>query len=518
MDSSVGGASDKDQSGTGRMSAVIYARVSSKEQDREGYSIPAQLDLLRNYAQNQGITILQEFVDVESASVCGRPLFGEMLSFLKKNRSRCYTILVEKTDRLYRNIRDYGTLDEFGVTIHFVKEGSILSPASRSSEQFIHGIKVLMARNYSQNLGEETHKGMLQKARSGLYPSFAPAGYRNVEGPDGRRIIAPNGDAQTIGWLFDEFSSGRHSLKALAAKARGERRTVGGRKLHKSTLHQILHKPIYYGDFDWDGVTYKGTHEALTSREIWDKVQTLLDRRAETKQHPIKHDFTFTGFVRCGHCGCSLVGELKKKKYVYYHCTGHRGKCPEPYTREEAMQDQFAATLRQLVIPPGVLIWLQDAVAESDLNERGAREREVKRLEEQHRRVEAKLDMMYEDKLEGRISDDIYDRRAQDLRLQDAELVRRINEIRSTTPPPVQQAIDLMDLTSRAADLFLIQPTHEKQQFLRLVLKSASWQDSRLQTEFEEPFNSLKRSNQLSTTQHKENAMANPNTKIWLLG
>lgn len=149
---------------------VIYARVSSKEQEVEGFSIPAQLELLRDYANKQGMKTLQEFVDVESASTSGRTGFGQMLAFLKKNRSRCQTILVEKTDRLYRNVPDYATVDELGVTIHFVKDGTTLSPDSKSSEQFIHAIKVLMARNYSQNLGEETLKGMLQKAKSGLYP------------------------------------------------------------------------------------------------------------------------------------------------------------------------------------------------------------------------------------------------------------------------------------------------------------------------------------------------------------
>jgi site-specific DNA recombinase len=57
------------------------------------------------------------------------------------------SLLVEKTDRLYRNIRDYATIDEFSVEVHFVKENEIISPSSRSSEQFVHGIKVLMARN-----------------------------------------------------------------------------------------------------------------------------------------------------------------------------------------------------------------------------------------------------------------------------------------------------------------------------------------------------------------------------------
>ena len=167
---------------TNRQSVLIYARVSSKEQEVEGYSIPAQLELLRGFASTQGMRVLHEFVDVESASARGRTGFGEMVGFLKKNRSRCNTILVEKTDRLSRNLFDYATLDELGPTIYFVKDGTILSPDSKSSEQFIHGIKVLMARNYSQNLGEETLKGMLQKAKSGLYPSAAPAGYRNNRG------------------------------------------------------------------------------------------------------------------------------------------------------------------------------------------------------------------------------------------------------------------------------------------------------------------------------------------------
>jgi len=164
-----------------RTNTVVYARVSSKEQEREGFSIPAQLGLLRDFARQQNMVVLEEFIDVESASTGGRTGFGQMLAFLKKNQSRCRNILVEKTDRLYRNISDYSKVEDSGVTVHFVKEAGTLSPDSRSSDKFMHGIRVLMARNFSQNLSEETHKGMLQKAKSGLYPSYAPAGYRNIE-------------------------------------------------------------------------------------------------------------------------------------------------------------------------------------------------------------------------------------------------------------------------------------------------------------------------------------------------
>ena len=506
----------QDESIVKSQAVLIYARVSSKEQEVEGFSIQAQLELLRGFAMTQRMKVLHEFVDVESASMRGRTRFGEMVAFLRKNRSKCNTILVEKTDRLSRNLFDYATLDELGPTIHFVKDGTILSPDSKSSEQFIHGIKVLMARNYSQNLGEETLKGMLQKAKSGLYPSAAPSGYRNVEGTDQRRIIVPNSDAPTITRLFEEFASGQYSLTTLAAKARAEGWVIGGRRLNRSTLHLILRKRIYTGDFDWNGETYQGKHVALVSREIWERVQALFDRRIDTKQHRIKHDFAFTGFIRCGHCGCGLVGELKKQKYVYYHCTGHHGKCGEPYTREKVVEERFGAALKELVIPPGILKWLQETVSESDVTERAARDREVKRLEEERRRIESKLNILYEDRLDGRITPDTYDRKSQDLRNQSQGLARRTENILAAAPAPVQQAINLMDLTSRAADLFAVQPPHEKQAFLRLVLKSASWQHGELRTEFENPFESLRRSNQLNLRKARELGVKTTTEEIWL--
>ncbi len=131
--------------------AVLYARVSSKEQDREGFSIPAQLKLLRDYAAFRHLVIVEEFVDVETAKHSGRTRFGQMLAFLRKNSS-CRAVLVEKTDRLYRNLKDWVALDEMDLEIHLVKEGVVLSRESRSTEKLVHGIKVLMAKNYIDNL------------------------------------------------------------------------------------------------------------------------------------------------------------------------------------------------------------------------------------------------------------------------------------------------------------------------------------------------------------------------------
>jgi site-specific DNA recombinase len=62
----------------------------------------------------------------------------------------------------------------------------------------------------------------------------------------------------------------------------------------------------------------RGSHQALISLGLFDRVQEILDGRFTTKQKAAKHEFAFSGLVSCGHCGCALVAEKKKGKYVYY--------------------------------------------------------------------------------------------------------------------------------------------------------------------------------------------------------
>jgi site-specific DNA recombinase len=83
------------------------------------------------------------------------------------------------------------TVDALGLEVHFVKENVVISPASRSADKFMHGIRVLMAKQFVDNLSEEVKKGMTQKAETGMWPSAAPLGYKNVIEPGGQRVITP---------------------------------------------------------------------------------------------------------------------------------------------------------------------------------------------------------------------------------------------------------------------------------------------------------------------------------------
>lgn len=497
---------------------VLRARVSSKDQEEVGFSIQAQRRLLREYAAAHGFVVVQEFVDAESSKAGDGNGFTQMVHYLKKHRATCRTMLVEKTDRLYRNPKDWVALDELDVEIHFVKENQVHSRNSRSSEKFIHGMKVLMAKNFIDNLSEETLKGMLEKARSGIYPSFAPAGYRNVLGPNGKRIIIPDPDqAAVITELFGRFGTGKYSLEALVTELRAEGISLRGRKLQKSTVHQILRKRLYMGDFDFNGVTYQGTHEPLVTRQCWEQVQRLLDSRAESKTRKVKHDFAYKGLVRCGHCECMLVGEIKKGRYVYYHCTGNRGKCPEPYTHENDLSAAFGGILRELVIPKPILEWFDDAVLESDRTEQAAREQSIKRLQSRYDQIQARIDTMYLDKLDERISSEFFDKKSAEWRCEQAALLRQIQDSQRAAPAPIDQAIDILQLTSRASELFLRQPATEQRRLLQVVIEKASWQDGGLRTTLFEPFEILRHSNRESCRKENENAGSGQDLQVWLL-
>ena len=135
--------------------AVIYARVSSLKQE-DGYSIPAQLDLLRDYAVKNDLHILEEFTDVESAKEPGRKNFTKMMKLV--GRAKDVVILVEKVERLYRSLHDYILVEESGVEVRFVKEGQTMTPDAVSHQRLIQGIQALMARH----LGQAVHHCILR--------------------------------------------------------------------------------------------------------------------------------------------------------------------------------------------------------------------------------------------------------------------------------------------------------------------------------------------------------------------
>ncbi len=504
----------------GARHAVIYARVSSRQQEEEGFSIPAQLKLLRDYATQSGLAVKQEFVDVETAKTTGRPGFAEMVDFLTNHGARCRIILVEKTDRLYRNLRDYVTLDELDLEIRFVKENFILSDDSRSTEKFMHGIKVLMAKNYVDNLSEETSKGMREKAEQGIWPSFAPLGYLNVDTNGKRHIVLDSETAPLIRRLFELYATGDYSLLEVTHQINEEglANRTSKRPVTKSAVHKMLSNPIYYGDFMWNGNHYQGSHAPIVSKELWDKVQQVLHTRGNRRTRHQKHWWAFQGLVSCAHCGCALVAEKKKGKYVYYHCTGNKGKCGEPWVREEELSQQFGDALKALHFDPDILEWVRDTLRASHVDEKEFHNKVVAELQKRYQKLQDRIDAMYVDKLDGNISGAYFEEKSAEWRKEQADTRRKIEVHEQANQSYIEEGIQLLELADKSYDLYSAQPPEEQRRLLNCVVSHATWGNGSLSPVYRAPFDLIAHSNREYACNHKGSDDFEAQKHNWLPG
>ena len=459
--------------------AVTYARVSSKDQEREGFSIPAQLKLLHEYAQKNNFQIVQEFVDVETAKTTGRKQFGEMIRFLKQNPAS-RTVIVEKTDRLYRNFRDCVTLEELEVEIHLPKEGQIISKDAKSQAKLVHGIQVVIARNYIENLREEVRKGMREKAEQGVYPSRPPIGYQNnklehtIEVDPAKIPLAQR--------MFELYAVGNYSLSTLRKQLKLE----FGQSLAKGYLERLLKNPFYTGLFLWEGKIYKGTHTPLVSADLFERVQAVF--RGYGKPKYGKHDFAFRGLLHCGYDNCLVTAERKKNRYIYYRCTGSRGKCPLPYFREEELGERLGQILKDIHIPDDIFAQLTQSL----LNDHGQRAVNAKqqrdRLQGRLEAVRHRLDQVYLDKLDGKITEDFWMMRSAEWQREEQQILLAMQGLEEASPDRILDGVRILELANKAYFLYIKQPPAEQAKLLKIVLSNCTVDATNTYPTYRKPF------------------------------
>ena len=430
----------------------------------------------------------QEFVDVETAKQAGRTAFGQMVDYLSRHRKTCRSVLVEKTDRLYRNLRDYVTLDELNLEVHFVKENFVLSDGSRSAEKFMHGIKVLMAKNYVDNLSEEASKGMTEKAAQGIWPSAAPAGYMNVQEGDKRVIIPDPETAPLVRRIFETYATGQSSFRELAdwAAAQGFR-TRFAKRPGKTTIERILKNPIYIGTFEWNRRTHQGTHEPLVSVDLFHRAQQAL----RSTLHPVREDkrtFAYVGLMTCSHCGCSVTADIQKGKYIYYHCTGSQGECKKPAIREDRLEKLLGEIVAAIRIDDGLIEWIIGTLKASHRDEQVFHDEQISKLRAEVDGLQDRLDAAYEDKLDGLIGDETWRKKSREWRNRQMELQASLEQHQEASLCYFDAGVKLLELARDAADLWTNQSQIERRKLLNLVGSNFSWDGLSLTAIYRKPF------------------------------
>ena len=366
-----------------KVKCYIYTRVSTAIQV-DGYSLDAQKDKLRKYAEFQDMEIAREYSDEghSGKNVIGRPEFRHMLNDIEEGRDEVSFVLVFKLSRFGRNASDVLSslqlMQDYGVNLICVEDGI---DSSKEAGKLLISIIAAVAEMERDNIRVQTMAGREQKAREGRWNGgFAPYGYKLENG----ELLIAEDEVEIIQMIFDRYIHTNDGINGVAnylnnheyTKKLRQNGTIPG--FSTSFIKKVLDNPIYMGKIAYgrrktekkkgtrnethvveqsEFPVYEGIHEAIISEEDWKLAQ---EKRAKNnykreKINDINHAHILSGILKCPCCGKGMYGNIAKahskdnKTRYYYYCkntvnaTGH--KCSFRCNIEQSQIDNVLAKL-----------------------------------------------------------------------------------------------------------------------------------------------------------------------------
>ncbi|MEX0643374.1 MAG: recombinase family protein [Pirellulales bacterium] len=485
------------------MNVVAWARVSSREQ-REGYSIDAQIRAMRDKAAKAGWTIVKEFVVAESAKRgVDRVAFNQMFKWVKTNakREKINAIFAHKLDRVCRNMRDAVRLQELedtcGVQLTFVENQ--FGPGAAGALSF--NVMAAVAQYYSDNLRTEVIKGMDEKVRQGWPTGLAPYGYMNVD--DRNEPVVPHPEkSRTVIRIFELYASGQYTFKSLADKLAGEGHVYqpSQPRFHRTALSYILNNRFYIGELKRNGQVFEGRYRLLIDRRLFDACQDIVNGRNRRTGNP---DIMLAGgIIRCACCDFAMTGELIRRKlndggcneHIYYRCGNNHPDDDHPKIRwREA--DIEAAIFREFEAfrMPNKMTsdWFRNAVAAAFDDVGSATAMRRKMLTKRRTELTNMQDRLLNGYLAGTIDEPMFQLKSADLKSQLEDVLRQLDEADQFDPALGQTALAVYDFSQNLPDIWRGSNSAKKRTLLEVVSLNRKASDVSLVLTKRKPFDFL---------------------------
>ena len=456
----------------------IYTRVSTSLQV-DGYSLEAQTERLRRFANYEGMTVVKEYSDegYSGKNISGRPQFQQMMDAIIAGTDNVSYVLVFKLSRFGRNAADVLSslqlMQDYGVNLICVEDGI---DSSKDSGKLVISVISAVAEIERENILVQTMAGRRQKAMNGGWNGgFAPYGYELIEG----KLVIAEDEAEIIRSIFDKFvhtTMGANGVAAWLNDHGYHKKVRQNGKLDVFTAHfvkQVLDNPVYMGKIAYgrrknekisgkrneyhivkqDNYSlYDGIHDAIISEELWQQAhEKRVDTGGKADKKEKEHEYILSGLLKCPGCGAPMYGipsRSKKRKdgtsyppYYSYICrtmiseTGQR--CPwhrqvSAKRIDTAVRDiitslvaapEFEAEIKSLIGEQLDLSALQREleVAQKQLHQANRTQR---KLEQQMNALDIE-DQLFERKYES------MDRRLTEVFIRQEELEQNISAVRS---------------------------------------------------------------------------------------
>lgn len=468
--------------------AVILARVSSKSQEDEGYSLDSQLKLLRGYCEGKNLAVIKVFKIAETASKDqSRKIFHELLGYLSKNN--IHHLTVEKTDRFTRNFRDAVAIDDWleqddNRRLHAVKENLLLHKNAKSDVKFMWNIHLSVAKKYTDNLREEAMKGWAEKLAQGWLPGVPPPGYMTIS-ENGKRIHVPNPETKVLmQQVFLKYLEPGQSVASIAKEMDllGIR-TRKNRPYYKSRIHSILNNPFYIGINRFNGKEYPGAQEPIIKKDIFERVQAKMHGgRPGTL---VKHNPVLKGLIRCSDCGTAVTWQLQKGRY-YGVCRRDSDACKAAkLLRQDVIEESLLESLKELVSPCAEVIdWVSDSMRAHQQQSIENNERLVESVKSQLERINRMDDSLYDDKLSGDITQGKYEEKHGQFVIQRTELKTQLDRLETTQASRLERRLLILELSQKAATIYSKKSVDQKRLILSKLFESLTLTNGTLSVKY----------------------------------
>lgn len=377
------------------MKAAIYVRVSTEEQAQEGFSIDAQLKVLRAWAVLKEAQVADEFVDDGySAKNLNRPAMQRMLAACRAHKVDA--VIVWRLDRLSRSLRDTLALveDEFRANgVEFVSTSENIDTSSPSG-RLVLNILASAAQNEREVNEERVRMVARDLAEQCVHlGGVPPYGYR--VGAD-RRLEIDEKEAPAVRLIFSLRAQGYGYGEIISRLSEEGCRTRSGRPFGKNSLHDLLKNPKYCGVYVWnraaaasrsgernnhasknpdDVIVVPGGVPAIVDSGTWQLVQARMreDARRGGAYKP-KAVYICSGLVRCAFCDRAMpvdvVGRSRNGEYQRaYRCPNRCVKAIRVERLDELVLAFLDALVRDLELIPEAVEIANEILAESNAEE-----------------------------------------------------------------------------------------------------------------------------------------------------
>ncbi len=434
------------------MRAFLIARVSTEDQKD---ALPAQIYRIEDYAKK--LRFDYETIQFQESAYKGdRAIFSGIITKIQASKE-LVAVVFDKVDRFTRDtsgeeVRRLKALAQAGfIEMHFVSDHLIINKDSSANDILQLDLGSVLAQYYSGAISDNVKRRFEQMWRDGIYTGKAPFGYINIGNAKEKRSIETDPiKAEAVKKIFEWYASGNYSIRVIRTKLKEEY----GVQLATSRLANVIKNPFYMGEMLLKGNRYPHCYEKLVSEELYEQAQDVRTGRLVQPKRWAGLPFKYRGLIECEECGSRITFEKQKQKYIYGHCTQFKGKHGAPFIREDQFDEQLSKVFDSIKLPEDVYEKISKEMRLSREADRATIAARANALDLEIAKFSNKIDRLYEDHNDGKINDDLYERKYQDYTSTKLALEKKRKNIELSDDTHYGSILHLLKLAKNAPELF----------------------------------------------------------------